>query len=241
MKINKINDKKLIISLTEEELYFDYDINLEDLTNLESRPKISQILIDIVKKAANKTNINLSGGMKINLRLNELNEIEIEVIIEQQFNENNLQGIAKFLKSIINENPDSKLMLNDIFNKMKLTPEAIDKVHCLMESINTNEYIFEKEEDELKELLTYIYIADKLNELITIAPLINNFVKSSTIYKINDKYYLELHAIENKDKHIINIMNEFMLKRNDNISIFYLLEHGNILIKNNAIAQLSNL
>lgn len=243
MRINKINPEKMIITLTEEELYFDYDLELEDLVNADVRPKVSKTLINIITNVAKEYNIQITNGMSISIRMNSNNEIEIEVLFQKSSNENNLYGIAKFLKSIIKTLPSSNVsnFIDNVCFKMNLSEEETNKIHQIINSEECE--LDEKENDEPVnyDYLNYIFIANTLNDIIKVAPLIINYISESTIYKLNDKYYLELNILENSDYIILNVMSEFMLTRNDNIRTEYLKEHGNIIIEKDAIKKLCSI
>lgn len=242
MKVTKINDKKIVITLTESELFFDYDLEVAELIDAAKKTEVSRKLLDIVNEAAHKYNIEVVDGMSVKIMLNALNEIIIEADFDATFNSNNLNGMAKFFNSLYETMSVEEVeeVIDESCKRLGLSDEEMDSIYSLMKSAGTEEYNT-VEESVNKEDLTYIFSFKKLDDIITISSMIKKYVEESTLYKVDDKYYIELHIVPNSDNKILNILSEFLFKRDDNIAVEYILEHGNAIISGDAIDKLSSI
>lgn len=240
MKVNKVSDNIVQIVLTEEELYFDYDLNIDDLANAGEINEVSKKLVDIVKVAVDECEIETSNGMQLTIRLNQKNEIIIEAVFTTEPTEANLIGIARLFKALYNDMP--KDMADEIISKtcdkMGLASEDVKKVYDILE----DEDILPAEFEPKKEDNTYYILEfNSLTDIITLSKTLKELVFISSLYKLNNRYYLIINLYENKDYQLINLISEFMIKRYDNIDEAYLLEHGELIIKEWAIDRLSEI
>lgn len=241
MNIIKINDTLIKIILTEEELYFDYDLSIDDLLDSKQRSTVSKVLIEIVRQAADQEQITIKSGLDLKVTLQNTNEIVLMVNFNADFNENGLYGIAKYIAKVSVGKKDEEIndLMNNIFNSLHLADEDIDKVLEYLTDMNVQCL----EDDNIdpyqnKESLTYIIKTNTLDRCINLSKIINNAVVQSKLYKLNNEYYLELHIKENTDEFILSVIHEYLFTNLYNMVPSFLEEHGEIIIKENAIKNL---
>lgn len=88
-----------------------------------------------------------------------------------------------------------------------------------------------------------IYSFDSLSQITDISKRLKSlYVGDSSVYKLNSRFYLVLDKLENQNQnkkllsHLELILLEYGHKHiSNNISKYYLIEHGEVLIKANAL------
>ena len=142
MFVNRDSKNSFSIVLTEEELFDNYDILIEDLFNEEKRPEISKKLIEIVASVLIQFDIPRNMGLKLDISLSQKGEVIIKSTFNEEFNENNLKGIKSFVDEKV-----KKENLKDFLNKLNLTSkqkeEIIEEYKNKEKSLTQNECIFE--------------------------------------------------------------------------------------------------
>lgn len=86
-----------------------------------------------------------------------------------------------------------------------------------------------------------IYSFDNLSQVTDVSKRLREFyIGHSSVYKLNSRFYLVLDRLENQNKKITSylelILSEYGHKHlSNNISMHYLAEHGEVLIKSDAL------
>lgn len=246
MDVNKINDNLLEIKLSEEELYFDYNLEIKDLTNPDIRNEVSKILVDVVIKAAQGYNMPLHNGLHLDIHISSLNEIVLEAHFNSEFNLNNISGIAKFFKSLYARMPkeEAEEVIKNTIKQLHLNQEQLNEILDIMkelDALSLEEFKEQNKENLPSENYLYVVETNNFNNLINASKLLLNCIEKSKLYKYDTKYCLELHIKPDTDEYVINIFTEYLLKRKDDLYLSFVNEHGEVIIKNNAIKILSEL
>lgn len=242
MQIKKVNDNLIIITISEEELCFDYDLYIEDLINPTKREEISKKLIQIVQEISLKENITVKNGMQLEVTLNEKHELVLTVNFVPEFNLNNLHGIAKYIKTAIYNKTKEEAddIMQKIFASLNLSVEKMDEVLDEMNCIECENIEIPIEKPNSEELL-YILKTNSLDNCIELSKIINKAITESTLYKLKDEYYLVINILPDTDEFILGTSSEFLFKNLHSMSISYLDEHGKIIIEKNAVKKLSTI
>lgn len=240
MNVNKINENLLRITLTEEELYFDYDLEIKDLTDSNNREEVSKTLVNIVINAAQGYNMEMNNGLHLEIHLSPSNEIILDAYFNAEFNLNNLSGIAKFFKSLLFKMPKEQAdeIINNTISKMGLSKDQLEQIFDIMDKLDI---VPPQEENIYSENYLYIIEINNLDIAINVSKLLKNVITDSVLYKYDKKYYLELYIKPDTDEYVINIFTEFLLKRKDDLYISFVKEHGETIIKKDAVNVLSSI
>lgn len=242
MNVKKISDTQLQITLTEEELYFEYELELDDLVDSNKRDEVSKKLINIINSVSEEHNMKISQGIDIKAKVDSMNNLTLDVEYIPNFNLNNLQGIAKYVKSNSSDKTikEQEEYYEKLFKAMGMTDEDIEEIYEQLEKIKENIDEYNIEEYTYEELF-YLLECNSLDDCITLSKLFKNIITNSSLYKHKQKYYLALEIVPETDETIINISSEFLCKRKDDLYLYFLKEHGQIIITDDAINKLASL
>lgn len=240
--IKKVNDNLIVITISEEELCFDYDLYIEDLVNPNKREIISKKLIQIVHEVSSKENISIKNGMQLEVTLNEKHELVLTVNFVPEFNLNNLHGIAKYIKTAIHNKTKEEAddIMQKIFASLNLSVDKMDEVLDEMNCIECEDIEIPIEEISKEELL-YILKTNSLDNCIELSKTINKAITESTLYKLKDEYYLVINILPNTDEFILGTSSEFLFQNLHSMSVSFLDEHGQVIIKNDAVKNLATI
>nr|WP_317358266.1 adaptor protein MecA [uncultured Tyzzerella sp.] len=129
----------------------------------------------------------------------------------------------------------------DIDRVISLTPKSLEDRKYKQSTIKTfddNEDIFIEDDEEI-----YIYSFKTLDDIISLSERLYNIYEGNNIlYKYQDRYFLSLQKNNNFITNLDSIVSEYGQKHISNIiSKYYLDEHGEVIIKNNALSILSTI
>lgn len=251
MKINKINNNKIKVILTEEELFFDYNVSLEDFNKEDKKGELSKKIIRIINDVSRIENFIVSRNITLEININEMNELTLTINLK----ENDLySSLLKNIKIFIENKPDYDIieMIKKITNKYNLTRSDVNYINMLLikeNKIETTEISpknkikkiekIEKQNKTIKETnIKHIIKLSSINECINFSKIFKLYINNSSLYKVNNDYYL-LSIIDNKYNILFKEkIYELGFNLIDNLSEFYLKEHGEIIIENEAVKNL---
>lgn len=130
----------------------------------------------------------------------------------------------------------------DIDKVVSLSPKSLEDRKYKQSGIRSfdeqKEDNFDIEEDEL-----YIYSFKNLDDIISLSErLSKTYDGNNILYKYQDRYFLSLQKNVSFVNDLESIVSEYGQKHISNvISKYYLDEHGEVIIKNNALAILATL
>ena len=198
MQVNKINENELLCILTEEELFFDYDIEISDENAFKSE-NIKDKIVEIVSKAALEVDFKADKAISITANITQEHSLILRVT-----KENIKESKPKMKKK----------------DKDKIFSDFLDHTYTETNREGKIEYVLEfKDFEEIFDKLPEIPVEGK-----------------STLYKLKDKYYITLNS-DNIDHYLY----EWMIETKDILFKYFLEEHGQIIIAENAIEKLKEL
>lgn len=242
MNVKKISNTKMQITLTEEELFFEYELEIDDLVDSNKRDEVSKKLINIINNVSAEHNMEVSQGIEIKAKVDSMNNLTLDVEYIPNFNLNNLQGIAKYIQSNSSDKTmeEQEKYYEKLFKAMGMTDEDIEEIYEQLEDFK--EHIDEYDiEEYTPEELFYLLECNNLDICISLSKIFKNIITNSSLYKHKEKYYLALDIVPETDNMIINISSEFLCKRKDDLFLYFLKEHGQLVIENDAIVKLASL
>lgn len=129
----------------------------------------------------------------------------------------------------------------DIDRVISLTPKSLEDRKYKQSTIKTfddKEDIFIGDDEEI-----YIYSFKTLDDIISLSErLYNTYQGNNILYKYQDRYFLSLQKNDSFVTNLDSIVSEYGQKHISNIiSKYYLDEHGEVIIKNNALSILSTI
>lgn len=128
----------------------------------------------------------------------------------------------------------------DIDKVISLSPKSLDERKFKQQSIKIVEDIVE--DDDLEGSI-YIYSFKNIDDIISLSKRLCDIFKGKNIlYKFEDRYFLSIENKISSEEDLDSILSEYGQKHISTvISNYYLSEHGDIIIKNNAISILANI
>lgn len=218
MKIEKINENKIKFLLTDEDLK-EREIKLSELA--QGTEKAQAFFRDIMRKALDDFGFDASDSpLMIEAMPVAINGIVI--IVSKVSNENSL-------------NTDISLTPKSL-DARKFKQEGIQIVKS--ENINLNQDL-EKEE----EMNIYIYSFETIDDIINLSCRIKDLTNIlSVLYKFNDEYFLLIQEPFSVTNNIDYLLLEYGEKHVGHITgKYHLEEHGEIIIKSEALNILASL
>lgn len=215
MKIEKISDTQIKFYLTKEDLE---ERNLK-ITELAMGSEKAQMLFrDIMEQAMEECGFEASNGALMIEAVPASNE-SIMIIVSK-----------------VNDDEETDRGFN-------LTPDSRDKRRYVKSPLpQVVESVEEKDDDRLT-----VFSFKNLDDVTNASSRLNEKYKGSNIlYKYQDEYYLVAQNDNDEDNILIDemesILSEYGQKHISNlISKYYLAEHGEIIIKKDAVKVLASL
>ncbi len=129
----------------------------------------------------------------------------------------------------------------DIDRVISLTPKSLEDRKYKQSTIKTfdeNQDIFIEDDEEI-----YIYSFKTLDDIISLSERLNESYEGNNIlYKYQDRYFLSMQKNDTFVTSLDSVVSEYGQKHISNIiSKYYLDEHGEVIIKNNALSILSTI
>lgn len=218
MKIEKINDNQIKFFLTNDDLK-ERKIQLSELS--KGSEKAQAFFRDIMTEAMIDCGFDASNTPL----MIEAMPVSIDSIM--------------IIVSKVNQDIDSD-------NNVSLTPKSLESRKFKQEGIVTLEKLesnYEFIKIEKDEGNIYIYSFIKLEDIISLSNRLNNSYEGKNIlYKFEDRYFLSLQKGTSFVDDLDNIISEYGQKHISTlISKYYLEEHGEVIIKDNAISILASI
>lgn len=219
MKIEKISDTQIKFLLTNEDLK-EREIKLSELA--QGSEKAQAFFRDIMTEAMLDCGFD-AGNTPLMIEARPVSMDSVIIIVSKVLQD---EGTDKKVSLIPKSLQERKFKQDDIKEIKDIT------------NINSN-----SDTEEIDEENIYLYSFKDFDDIISLSKRINDIYKgSSVLYKFNDKYYLVLQKSISFADEIEYIISEYGEKNKSNsISKYYLLEHGEIIIKEKALEKLCNL
>lgn len=212
MKIEKINDNQIKFLLTNEDLQ-EREIKLSELA--QGSEKAQAFFRDIMTEAMLDCGFDATNT-PLMIEAMPVTMDTVMIIVSKVTKDVNLD---KTLSLIPKSLEDRKYKTGDI----KIFEE-------------------EKQAYTLEEKDVYIYSFKTLEDIISLSVRLDEYNGANMIYKYQDRYFLSLEKQGNFNTNIENVISEYGQKHISNvISKYYLDEHGEIIIKNDALKILSSI
>lgn len=213
MKIEKISDTQVKFILSEEDLA-DKDLKLEDLTTTSDKTK--ELFQEILAKALDECGFEIDDApLMVEALPVSLNSIMIIVTKLSDETDSDLSAKTSSIPPIISK---------DLHRYKK---NSI-KIHTL-----------EKSEDSSMSIYSFVSLD---NVIDVCARLSDMLLTSSSVYKLNKRYYLVLQSENEPEVKHLCALNEYGQRETANILVKYrLMEHGETIISQDAVEKLSML
>lgn len=220
MKIEKINENKIKFLLTAEDLK-EREIKLSELA--QGTEKAQAFFRDIMRKALDDFGFDASDSPLM---------IEAMPIA--------INGVVIIVSKVSNENDansDINLMPKSL-EARKFKQEGIQIVKSEHMSVNKSK---KSEKDE--EMNIYIYSFATIDDVINLSNRIKDFKNMlSVLYKFNDEYFLLIQEPFSVTNNLDYLLLEYGEKHSGHITgKYHLEEHGEVIIKSEALNILSSL
>ncbi len=211
MKIEKINDNQIKFLLTNEDLQ-EREIKLSELA--QGSEKAQAFFRDIMTEAMLDCGFDATNTPL----MIEAMPVTMDTV---------MIIVSKVTKDV------------DIDKTLSLTPKSLEDRKYNIGDIKI--FKEEKESYASEEKDIYIYSFKTLEDIISLASRLE-YNASNMIYKYQDRYFLTLEKQDSFNTNIENVISEYGQKHISNIiSKCYLDEHGEIIIKNDALKILSSI
>ena len=211
MKIEKINDNQIKFLLTNEDLQ-EREIKLSELA--QGSEKAQAFFRDIMTEAMLDCGFDATNTPL----MIEAMPVTMDTV---------MIIVSKVTKDV------------DIDKTLSLTPKSLEDRKYNIGDIKI--FKEEKESYASEEKDIYIYSFKTLEDIISLANRLE-YNASNMIYKYQDRYFLTLEKQDSFNTNIENVISEYGQKHISNIiSKCYLDEHGEIIIKNDALKILSSI
>lgn len=216
MKIEKINDNQIKFILTRDDLK-ERNIKIEDLIKVSD--KTQALFRDIIEQALDECGFTSENTPLMVEAVPSTIDYSIMIIVTKLENEDKTKYSDKF--TILQQTKEAR--------RFKRTP------------IST----FDSDSKPNDKNIT-IYSFKNLDDVIDLSARLNKvFSGTNSLYKYNDKYFLLLQINSESDsiglKNLEFILNEYGKKHISTVlSKYYLIEHAEPLISDQAIKILSN-
>lgn len=180
-----------------------------------------------------------------NIPSNIEQELPIDDIEKMIENDEDLPPMPKFLENIIKSTLGLPVDWNDYEENYKIEEIAPNPNHirAQQKTLPINEIDTNKQKKEKNLKKNYIILSFKdINSVISFSKVIPN-IKTSILVKNKGQYYLLFNNLNVEQKKCIDyVCCEFYEHNNEKIPTKeFLLEHGDVIIKENAIETLKNL
>lgn len=211
MKIEKINDNQIKFLLTNEDLQ-EREIKLSELA--QGSEKAQAFFRDIMTEAMLDCGFDATNTPL----MIEAMPVTMDTV---------MIIVSKVTKDV------------DIDKTLSLTPKSLEDRKYNIGDIKI--FKEEKESYASEEKDVYIYSFKTLEDIISLSSRLE-YNASNMIYKYQDRYFLTLEKQDSFNTNIENVISEYGQKHISNIiSKCYLDEHGEIIIKNDALKILSSI
>lgn len=216
MKIEKISDTQIKFLLTNEDLK-EREIKLSELA--QGSEKAQAFFRDIMTEAMLDCGFDV-GNTPLMIEARPVSMDSVIIIVSKVLQDESMEKKVSLVPKSLQER---KFKQDDIKENL---------------NINMNSDIEEIDEENI-----YLYSFKNFDDIISLAKRISDIYKGSSIlYKFNDKYYLVLQKSVSLADEIEYIISEYGEKnRSNSISKYYLIEHGEVIIKEKALEKLYNL
>lgn len=212
MKIEKISDTQIKFILTKEDL-IDRDIKLDELSS--PTDKTQNLFKEIMEQAMEECDFIADDA-----------PLMVEAVPVA------LDGIMIIVTKLADKNLPE--------NKLSLLSQSKEARKFKRKSITPYE---NKSQDE-GEIVIYSF--DSLDDIIHVALRLKDvYYGTNTVYKYMDKYFLvmqnDISVGKNKFSNFLPVLNEYGTKHISSvITKYYLIEHGELIVKNPAIHTLAD-
>lgn len=212
MKIEKINDNQIKFLLTNEDLQ-EREIKLSELA--QGSEKAQAFFRDIMTEAMLDCGFDATNSPL----MIEAMPVTMDTV---------MIIVSKVTKDV------------NLDKTLSLIPKSLEDRKYKTGDIKTFEE--EKQSYTLEEKDVYIYSFKTLEDIISLSIRLDEYNGANMIYKYQDRYFLSLEKQGNFNTSIENVISEYGQKHVSNvISKYYLDEHGEIIIKNDALKILSSI
>ena len=215
MKIEKINDNQIKFLLTNEDLR-EREIKLSELA--QGSEKAQAFFRDIMTEAMLDCGFDASNTPL----MIEAMPVTMDTV---------MIIVSKVNKDV------------EIDKVISLSPKSLDERKYKLSEIKKLDDFKEYNEDIDDEDEIYIYSFKNLDDIISLSSrLYETYDGKNILYKYQDRYFLSLQNNISFISDIETILSEYGEKHISNIiSKYYLDEHGEMIIKDNALSILANM
>ena len=215
MKIEKINDNQIKFLLTNEDLR-EREIKLSELA--QGSEKAQAFFRDIMTEAMLDCGFDASNTPL----MIEAMPVTMDTV---------MIIVSKVNKDV------------EIDKVISLSPKSLDERKYKLSEIKKIDDFKEYNEDIDDEDEIYIYSFKNLDDIISLSSrLYETYDGKNILYKYQDRYFLSLQNNISFISDIETILSEYGEKHISNIiSKYYLDEHGEMIIKDNALSILANM
>lgn len=225
------------IKITANEMYDKYDLFIaspHDMQTEEAKIKMNKILAD----ALTQEGVTPTGLMSVEVRMVDFNQFLFNVKLLESHPIDCLSGLLDSLAAKITEAEDIPEEIEE-FNEEDFRKELNNILPGFADMLSRlRENLAPLEKSEINKD-TYVYEFEQLNDVIRFAKAVKDKSISSKLYK-DTVYYMIVDQEKAAELLLSNLATEY-LGREPSVSLQFLEEHAQKIIKEKAIESLSNL
>lgn len=248
MKIEKVNDHQIRCTLTKKELE-KRDLKLSEMSY--GNEKVKRLFQDMMRMAAYECDFE-AEDTPLMIEVIPFTECAVIIITKVEDPDELDTRFSRFAPSVHEgENPLAGI-IGDVFQSLTEKNEDIAELFKKMQQHNDAGLISHitdnKEVAEAPASVSLFYTFTALGEVIHVCRMLSNlYIGESTLYKNTQKkqFILHIYNTENTEedlKRICNILSEYALPVNaNNLSKFYISEHCETLIPQNAVSSMAGI
>lgn len=162
MRVRKINDQVLECLFTEEELYFDFDIELDDLFS-EKKDQYIPLFIEIMTDMIAEFKMEPKGSLQLQIKLLEDRSLLLTGhILQETFNEaikkveseNLYTNLQQDEYLLICNDLNEAIQIANVFNNVNITTSSLYKYE--------NKYYLYIQQDKISKTIEYLNLEFKI-------------------------------------------------------------------------------
>lgn len=246
MKIEKVNDHQIRCTLTKKELE-KRDLKLSEMSY--GNEKVKRLFQDMMRMAAYECDFE-AEDTPLMIEVIPFSECAVIIITKVEDPDELDTRFSRFAPSVHEgENPLAGI-IGDVFQSLSEKNEDIAELFKKMQEHNDAGLIGQtpdaKENTDVSSAVSLFFNFTALNEVINACHMLSSiYIGGSALYKNTQKKQFILHIFDTQNteedfKKICTILSEYAVPSNaNNFSKFYISEHCETLIAQDAITSLA--